>query len=97
MPESPVNRESHSNWQGMNSDISPHMLPPGGMQEQFNLAVVAPGRLSGRKGMRPVTFANSADAAAGDIISIYFVHRPEADWILTHNTNGEIRCARGAS
>ncbi len=49
-------------WPGLISNADPHDLPPGGATVQENFASRVPGRLTGRKGIRPVMFEN-ADSA----------------------------------
>lgn len=85
---------TNNNWRGLVSNASPHALPPGAMQEQVNLYCLEPGVLTPRRGMRATTFTNTADAAAGDIIELTAISRPDATYVVWENANGEIRYGR---
>lgn len=74
---------------GRMSAPDPHDLPAGAFQEFDNLQTVNPGQITVRKGMKRMAASVTYDA-----IAMYRFQRPEADWVVWENSNGDVKASR---
>lgn len=84
-------------WLGRLSNADPHDIPPGGAQLQNNWQCLVPGVLSGRAGMRAVTFSNSTTASTNEIIGQYTFHTPRADFVVYQLSDGTVKAGSSPS
>lgn len=80
---------------GRVSDADPHDIPPGAAQLQVNMTCTRSGILTGRGGMRPISYAATTTAVTQNVISVMRLDRPEANWVLYLNTAGVLKAGRG--
>lgn len=82
---------------GRVSDSNPHGVPPGAAQLQKNMQCVRGGMLTGRGGMRPISFAATTTASTSNVIAVTRLDRPEATWVVYLLANGTLRAGRGVT
>lgn len=82
-------------WAGLVTNASPYALPPGAAVTQVNLQVIAPGQLTVRPGLSPVSFTQHTGSTAPVVRT--FRYPRETDSIVYQNSEGKIFVARGPS
>lgn len=84
-------------WPGLMSAADPHDLAPGGAQVQENLTCLSTGMLEVRKGIQKSSGFTPSSPSAYDLISLFNLQRPDADFLVTFNTNGAIEGKRSST
>lgn len=77
------------------SSVDPHDIPPGAAQTQINFQCLKPGALTVRKGIQKNT--NFSGSTSNDIISQFTYQHPLGDFIVTLDTNGDIKSRKGGT
>lgn len=86
-----------THWPGRLSNADPHDLPVGGAQVQTNWQSLVPGVLSGRGGMRALSFANTTTASTNEVISQYTLHTAKTDFIVYQLSDGTLKAGSSPS
>lgn len=81
-------------WFGRISNADPSDLPVGAMQSQDNFECLIPGRLTGRRGKRPVVFDNAISDTTNTIIAMARFKTGHADWIVYEDSAGNVKIGR---
>lgn len=81
-------------WLGQISNADPADLPPGAMQSQYNFECIVPGRLTGRKGKRPVVFDNAISDTAYTAIAMARFKAGHGDFVVYEDSNGNLKIGR---
>lgn len=82
-------------WQGLITAADAHDLPHGAAQSQLNLQCLNAGSLTARPGIRKSsTYSGST---SNDIISQFTYQSPLDDWIVTVDTNGDIKARKSGT
>ena len=80
---------------GQASAVNPHVAP---IVAQDNITNVRPGQLTGRGGMRAVTFEDPlGSATAYQVLGMFCFTTPLADWIIYLDSNGDLQAGRSPS
>src|SRR3990167_5102145 len=82
-------------FRGLVTNADPHDLPNGALREQNNLACLAPGQLTVRKGMVKGRFANAITATTHTVLSLTEFRRPDSNFIVYFDTGGALKAGRG--
>ncbi len=81
----------HKQFQGRISNADPADIPLGAAVDQENFDCLIPGRLTGRKGKRLLTFAAASGATSSATVrSMIRFQGPINDQIVYANSSGEL-------
>lgn len=97
MDRQPLAVVRFGDFTGQVSSIDPHDLPKGAMVSQINMTCEIAGQLACRKGTRPISFDNGITSTSAEVIGVTYFRRPEADWIIYQDTDGNIKAGRTPS
>jgi hypothetical protein len=84
-------------WPGLISNADPHDLPPGAATVQENFTCVVPGKLTGRKGLRMVSFTNMDPAVSEPttaVLEVFAMHNATGQTVLMLLADGTVRYGR---
>lgn len=88
--EKPASGVLINDFGGVISNRSEHIAP-----EQFvtyeNLQTLVPGKLTPRKGIRPIIFTPTISPSSNDCIAMYAFRTPMSESIVWENTNGDLQ------
>lgn len=94
MAETPVKRFNLMQFKGLVTNANPHAIPPGAAQTQTNVVCTVAGQLNVRKGMRPALFGNAVTGTTHAVISMAEYIRPEANFVVYEDSDGNIKAGR---
>jgi hypothetical protein len=81
-------------WPGLATNADPHDIPPGAAVVQENAQCISPGKLTPRKGMRPVIFENvdsGTPADTADVIALSSFNTPQGSYVIFLNADGDVK------
>lgn len=84
-------RADQPQFSGQVSNADPADIPAGALAALDNWQPLIPGRLSGRKGMVPVTYSNTPGATAtADVIAMGVMRMGSQELLVYENDAGEL-------
>ena len=99
MAEQPTTASQISEWLGQASNVDPHNLPAGTAQSQNNCYSRYGGELNVRLGAQNIAALSSSGGvmSVDDIISTFAYERPDGDFHVTVDEDGDVIATRASS